>query len=649
MAVKSNDKIKVMVITLLVLIIAGIGLIAVAPKLSIWSRSFTNEFDHYEYLEPGQSISMSFGAPFDRLNSVKLDVERLGERNVVASTQAELVLSDASGNVICSKPVSSVLEAEFSFGGLQLDRDVLYELTYELDGISGETDKIGIGVTSSGDLSFSMQGAYNGAPTKGTFIVCYIMIAALVLAYVWFCGEQDVKKTGLIDKAILAVGIFMAILFVNQFYDLFMVGKSGLRMLDAIKDGKFFGFYDYAYSKELSNGSPGMYFEYFYSIVTYLIIAVLMLPFRLFADGNIGFSATANLLVLYFDVIIAALVVWSVKLTEKICDACQMPEKYRTSVKYIYAFSSVLISSLIASGQIDIIYLIIMLWALPFYYSGKYKMFSLVMAFSVAVKVLPFMVFFPMILLVNKKIKDIAVNTAICFSVTLVFTLIFNHGTGYEAIGGMIHDKYGFVDKLFDNRLGISMSLFILGYVVICILCYLKDIDASDKKNLLYSSMLIIFAVYGLFTAFIDWHTQWLIPLFLSFAFLVPFVQKKNRVLIVECVLEALIILVSDSVCGTAYMIDNGLLALPEYEYQGISITEAMENITPFAPEMLITLQAAAVIGLIVYFAKENPFRKERSQMQASDYAVDRSFAVGRIFVLYALMLISLWQYSYVG
>ena len=649
MGLRIRDRKTSIAIVFLIMVVIGAALVTVVPKMSVWSRSFTNEDDHYEDLEPGQSVSMSFGAPFDRLSGVEIFFEGLSDTDVVTSTDAELVITDADGTVICSKPVSSVFEKSFSFNDVELTRGNNYVITYKLISASGGTGTIPIGVTESGSLAFTIRGSYSGAQTKGVFLFFYIVISAIVLLYVWFFNERDIKKTGTVDKVILAVGLFMAIIVINQFYDLFMVGKSGLRMLDAIKDGKFFSFYDYAYNKELFNGSPGMYFEYFYSIVTYLIIAILMLPFRLFADGNIGFSATANLLVLYFDVIIAALVIWSVKLTEKICDACKMPEKYRASVKYIYAFSSVLISSLIALGQIDIIYLIIMLWALPFYYSGKYKMFSLVMAFSVAVKVLPFMVFFPMILLVNKKIKDIAVNTAICFSVTLVFTLIFNHGTGYEAIGGMIHDKYGFVDKLFDNRLGVSMSLFILAYVAICILCYMKDIDASDKKHLLFSSMLIIFSVYGMFTAFIDWHTQWLIPLFLSFAFLVPFVQKKDRVLVIECVLEALIILVSDLTYGTAYMVDNGLIALPDYPYQGISLTEAMKNVTHLAGPILITLQASVVISLIVYFLKADPFRKGGQDTASNEYAVDRSMAVGRIFVLYALLLISLWQYSYVG
>ena len=647
MAVKSNDKRIVMIITLLVLIIAGIGLVTVAPKLSIWSRLFTNEFDHYEYIEPGQSISMSFRAPFDRLYDIDIYTESLSDWDEVPATDAELYVSDADGNIICSNHFSSVFENSFAAGGIELESGSVYVLTYKLN--SSSADKVGIGVSSSDKLAFSMKGSYTGAQTKGMFIGIYAVICVILMAYVWSCGEQNIKNPKTLDRVILAVGLFMAIMFVNQFYDLFMTGKSGLRMLDAIMNGQYLHYYDYVYAKELAAGSSSLFFEYIYSVFTYTVVAILMIPFRFISNGDITFSAMGNILVLYFDIVVTALVLWSVKLTERIGDACKMPEKYRTSVKYIYAFSSVVISVLIASGQIDIIYVIIMLWALPFYFSGKYKTFSFIMAFALAIKLLPFMVFFPLILLTNKKIKDILINTSICFSVTVFFKLIFDRGPGYEAISGHISDRYSYVDKLFDNRLGVAISVFVLAYAAICIWCYLKNIDTDDRKGLLFYSMLVMFAVYGFFTAFIDWHSQWLVPLILSFAYLVPFIAQKNRVLIVECVLEGLILLVSDSVCGTAYMIDNGLLALPDYEYQGISLTEAMKNITPFASEILITLQAAVVIGLIVYFAKENPFRKGQADIKASDYAVDRSFATGRIFVLYALMLISLWQYSYVG
>lgn len=635
------------------LILIGVALVMFVPKMSIWARSFSNETDHLEYIKPGQSVAISFYAPFDRLQSVSLETETFGDRDVVTSTDAELILTDEDGNVVFSRHLSSLLEKNISLGGMILNRDVLYTLTYKLNSSSGATDTVGIGVSSEGTLAFEMKGSYLGAPTKGVFLVSYVILSLIVLIYVWFYDEKDIKKTDLVDKAILAVCLVMAITFVSQFYDLFMIGKNGLRMLDAIMDGEFIHYYDYVYYKELANGSAGMFFEYLYGVFSFLILAVIMIPIRFITDGNMDFSVAGNILVLYFQVVITVLFLLSVKFMDRICNVCGMPDKYRNSVKYIYAFSSMVIGVLIAAGQIDIIYVIVMLWAMPFYLSGRYKTFSVVMAVALAIKILPFLVFLPLILLANKKIKDIIINTAICLSMTLFSTLVFNRGTGYEAIMGYINEKYSFLDTLFDNRLGVSVSIFVFSYVLICIVCYLKNPDTSNRKMMLYYSMLVIFAVYSIFTAFIDWHTQWLVPLVLSFSFLVPFIKEKGRVLVIECALEALVLLVSDLTYGMAYMVDNGMIALPEYPYQGISITEAMKNVTPLAGELLITLLVVVSLSLAGYFVVADPFKggaKEAANGAAKeDYAVDRSFAIGRIFVLYALMIISLWQYSFVG
>ncbi len=644
-----KDKKAILLIAFIALVIIGAALVTVVPKMSIWSRPFTSESAEYEYIGAGQSVSISFYAPFDRLNSLKLDMESFGDRDVVTATDAELTLTDENGNVVYARHLSSAIEKNISFGGMILDRDTLYTLTYKLNSVSGTTDTVGIGVASDGSLAFEMMGSYLGAPTKGMFLVSYIVVSMMVLLYVWFYGEQDIKKTKLIDRIILGVCLFMAITFVSQFYDLFMIGKNGLRMIDAILDGQFFHYYDYVYAQELANGSPGMFFEYLYGVFSFLILAIIMIPIRFLTDGNMGFSVVGNILVLYFQVVVTVFFLLSIKFMDKICTTCKMPEKYRDSVKYIYAFSSMIIGVLIAAGQIDIIYVIVVMWAMPFYLSGKYKMFSAVMAVALAIKILPFIIFLPLILLANKKMKDIIINSVICLSMTAFSTLVFNRGTGYESIMGYINDKYSFLDTLFYNRVGASVSIFVFLYVLICIVCYLKNPDTSDRKMMLFYSMLVIFSVYSIFTAFIDWHTQWLVPLVLSFAFLVPFIKEKARILVIECVLEALVLLVSDLTYGMAYMVDNGMIALPEYKYQGISITDAMMNITPCAGNLLKTLLAVAALSLIGYFVVADPFKKGADKAPSEDYAVDRSHAIGRIFVLYGLMLISLWQYSYVG
>lgn len=643
-----KDKKAILLIAFIALALFGAALVTFVPKLSIWSRSFSNETSRYEYIKPGESVSISFYAPFDVLTGIKIDIESLDERDVVASTDAELTITDADGNNICSRNMSSVLEKDCSFDRVNLERNQLYVLTYSLKSITGD-DQVGIGVTDLGYLAVEMRGSYNGAPAKGMFIVCYVLVAAIVMFYVWYYGEQDIKKTGLIDKVIFAVGICMALVFVNLFYDLFMIGRSGLMMQDAVMDGKLLHFYDYAYENELAKGSLLVHFEHFYSVITYLIIAVFLFPIRLLMNGNIGDSDLMSIIVLYLDFVVAILVLCSVKLTERICEVCDMPVEYRNSVKYIYAFSSVIISTMVASGQIDIIYVLIILLALPFYYSKKYKTFSLIMAFALSIKILPFMVFFPLILLVNKRIKDIFINTAISLSVTAVEKLLYSREIGYQAIGNMINEKYGFADRLFYSNIGVSLSLFIVTYAGICIWCYLKDIDTFNRKELLFNSMLVIFAIYGFFTAFVDLHSQWLVPLFMAFSYIVPFITPKRRILIVECIFEILVLLVSDMGVGMANMVENGLLALPNYAYDGISLTEAIKNVTPLAESILISLEAGVIICLVVCFAVRNPFRTNNNSCKDQDYVVDRALAVGRIFVLYGLLILSFWQYCFVG
>ena len=642
-----NDNKAILLIAFIVLALIGVALVTFGPKLSVWSRSFTNECDHYECIKPGQSVSMAFYAPYDRLNSITIYMENLSEWDTVTTTDAEIFVADSDGNIICSDHISSVLEKSFVFDGVDLERDAVYVLTYKLN--SASTDDVSIGVSSYDNLAFSMKGSYSGAPTKGTFLVFYVVVSILVLFYVRYYGEQDIKKTVLFDKVLLIVCVFLSIISVNMFYDLFMIGRSGIMMQNAIIDGQFFNFYDYAYRNELANCSAAVHFEHFYSVFTYLLIAILLIPIRVLMVGGIEINRLMSCIVLYLDVIVALFVLWSSKLTERVCKACNMPDEYTASVKYIYAFTSVVISAIVASGQIDIFYIILILWALPFYYGGKYRFFSFIMAFALSVKIIPIIFFIPFVLLVNKKIKDIVINIVIGLSVTIIERVVFGRSEGYQALGGLISEKYGFVDRLFSNTLGSSISLFIFAYTVVCIWCYFKDIDTSNSKMLLYYSMLSMFSVYGFFTVFIEWHTQWLVPLFLSFSFIAPFVTDKKRILIIELVLEIIVLIVSDMGVGMAYTIDNGLLALSDYSYNGISLAEAFMNVSPMAKVLLITLEAGIIISMMYYFLKRNLFAIKGSELSDQDYIVARSWSIGRIFVLYALLVVSFWQYSFVG
>ena len=629
-------------ITIAALVLLGAALMTVVPKLSLWSRTYSNETASYIELEPGQFVSVEFPAPCDSISAITVDMKGVTSYDdPIDRIDARVVLEDLNGNIITEGDINSIYEESVRVDDASLIRGDRYVLTFFLDGTSGRTESVGVGVTDKGMLSFAVRGVNSGAPVKTTFLGVYLLFAMLVLVYVYSLTLKDLKKIDLTDKILVAAGVIMALIFINQYFDLFICAKCGLRMIDALKSGSL-SYYDHAYNAELINGSAARFYGYNYNVLTVLPIAVVMIPFSFFTDGNMDFGPIGDLAVWYLDIIIAVLVVWSVKLTQKIGEACGMPGEYNRSVKLIYAFSPLVLYVSIGFGQIDIIYVILMLLALPFYFKERYKMFSLIMAFAVVMKLIPFLVFVPLILLTNKKLKDIALNTLTCLSVKIVTAVLFERGTGYGVITNFITEWHDFTGLLFENSIG-TLSLFVMAFAALCIYCYMKDIDTSDKQTWLYCSMLMIFAVYAAFTAFVDVHQQWLIPLVLSLAYIIPFFGNDRRIILLAAAAEVLLILIHADNSDSIYMIANGMLAIDGYTYQGIPVTEILTNISEVTLPLIRSAIAVLLLGLAVLGARRVPTHGEKS------LAVDRACAAGRIVLLYGYLVFCFWCYCFVG
>ena len=633
-------------VVLAVLVLAGISLVTFVPKFGVFTNSYGNNSDHYEYLEPGDDLSVSFVAPCERITGLDVDLAPVSSYDdPIGRISAGVVITGPSGEVISEQSIASLYEERFNFKELKLSRGDRYTLTFTLEDISEEMKSVGVGVSQAGELSYQIHGSNFGAPSKSMFIGVYIIFSLLLMLFIYRIPQTDPGTIRLFDRLFFAVAVIMALIFVNQMYDLFMIGKSGLRMIEAFKEGHPLDYYDLSYGKEITNNSPSMFFGYNYNVFLILPVAILMIPVSFFADGNITYDMTGYLIVLYLNVIVAALLILSIKLNDKIGDSCDMPDDYKRSVRYVYAFSPLLMYITVAFGQVDIMYVILMQAALPFYYRGKYKTFSLIMAFAAVMKLIPLMVFIPLILLVNKKIKDIAVNVLICLSVKIFTLVLFEHGDGYHAVMNLIDGWHSFTGKLFEAGTG-GQSLFVILFGAVCILCFMKDIDLSNRSDLLYHSMLVIFAVYGVFTAFVDWHPQWLIPLILSASFLIPFHASDIRIPVLYSVLEILMIFSGEYDLNAVYMVETGLMSFGNnYGYNGVSITGVLNNITPFAIPLVNSLMAVTVLFLIAFFCK----RPNSSYLSGKASVYAEPLSVGRIFVLYALLIFSFWCYSYVG
>ena len=635
-----KSKFLYVVITLAVLLAAGLAAFFVFPKLSLLSKTYKNTQTDYIRLTPGQSVSCDFKAPCLAFNGINIDMESADEYEPVGMIEARIELEDQNGEILFAHNISSLLEESFSSDAVYLVPGDTYTLSFCLDSSSEEIESVGVGVTKSGELAFEMRAVNIGATDKSSFMVFYILVSGLILLFVFYMDNNDQKVTRVVDLILFGAAVIMTLIIVNQYYDLFMIAKSGLRMLDSIKAGEFFRYYDHAYYSELANGSASQFFGYNYNVFTILPVTIVMIPFSFFVDGNIGFGFWGDIVVGYLDAVVALLVIVSIKLTDKVCDACNMPDAYKRNVRYLYAFSPLVLYVSIGFGQIDIIYVILMLLALPFYYKSQYRLFSLVMAFAAVMKLIPLLVFIPLILLVNKRVIDIITNTIICLSVKLGTMLIFERGIGYTSIMDYVDERYGFIDMLFVNNLGTSISLFVMAYIAICVVCYLKDVDTSDKTGMLYNSMLVIFAVYSVLTAFVSVHQQWLIPLGLSFAFLVSFIGNDRRIIIIFSAVEMLLIIICTQFNDSILMVGEGMLSIEGYSYRGMRVYDILNNFTSVAIPFIKTAAATLLLSLTgIFYAKRRDSKTDNI----------RPFAVGRILLLYLYMVACFWSYCFIG
>ena len=650
-----NDRKKVirLAAVLAALALIYIMLITVCPKLSVWS--FPKRYNYSSEavrtpLKEGDSFEQSFVIEFERLNGVDLYMSGAGSDNVV-SMDALLEITDGDGNVIASKKITSAYDSTLSTGY----KDVLQWGTYKLkltvnDVGGGKTPSIAPEVLvnpADGSLIFEVRGTGSGSADKLPFTLIYVIFSVMVLLFTWFCDRKKIGDARYPDIAILGVLVLFSLFLVSQYYDLFMIIKSALRMIDSFKSGNFTDYYGYSYTSELVNQSNKMLFAYEYNFFQIFLTAILILPLSFFYNGELyGGGMDGLIAVTYLSIVMTVLVFVAYKLLIRAIRSCDMSDDYKKSAGALFIFSPMLIYMIIAYGQIDIMYIIVILLALPFYYNRKYILFSLIMSVAVAMKTLPILIFIPLILLACKKIKDIALNMLIVLVFPVLTKLVFEGSSGHKAISAIIEEDYSYVERIAEVRIGDVISVFILVFALICIACYVIKTDTEDKKKMLFTSQLAVFAVYGAFAIFVDWHQQWMIPLVIAVSLLIPFFKFDSKVLLLEIALEALYLLAADIRGASLYKINFGLLPQITGEYgDSPEMATIINNISSIAPVAVRTCLAAVITGLAVYF-----FRSRNNTVpDGKDTAIDRSLVVGRAGVLYLFILFYCWAFTYIG
>ncbi len=640
------------VITILLLSAIYLAFMLIAPRLTIWSYSFTYDPSDSVYtdLEAGDEYALCFRMSYDKINGIELLFQEgeTGLGNRIVPIDATLELSDSNGDIILSKHITSIYDTSLNSGYLPVNHGDLYTLRFKINDVDAqESDTLPqLKAASESSFSFRVFGCHNGAPYKSLFSAAYAVFSAIIILYVYSLTSTSEELKSIAEKMLLLGISLVSILFLGQALDMEMISRAALKMIESLKAGNFLDYYNYSYSSALASGADFIHLGYNYDFFLILPVAVILFPISFFIESDMPYSQGYYAITVVLTIIVFLVLLLSSKLIESICKTCDMSSEYTNTVERLFLFSPVVICISLTFGQIDIFYVAVILSALIFYYKGNYRTFTLIMSVATAMKLFPLMIFIPLILLVKKKPLELIGHGVLVLIVPLISILLFKHGSGYDAIMSLLSSTYDFTGGLFNQTLGGSNAIFPIAYAFILLYAYNNSSALTTRCDTLKYSMILIFISYAAFTAFTSWHFQWLIPLSLSLAFLIPFYPNKRIILILGVLMELFLMLyVTGDERISVYEINFLLPVLFDYEYHGLFVSEIFGNINEHLHTLVVSLTTASLAALCYYFIKE----KNESIQTVDDMALIKRVGCLKILSLYAIVILFIWCYCYVG
>lgn len=636
----------------LMLLLLYLGLVFILPKVTVFNRSieYNAEGDMVEVpVAGGMSYEQDIVIPFDMLSGVSVDMGTHADN--VVGIHGRIEVTDSSDKVVLSKEITSIYDAAADTSNVPVTRDGRYVLRVTFDSVDEceEDDIPYLSVNAETDQpSFTVSGRNSGAPNKAVFGFIFLIFSIVCIACAYYLLRDCIaKRSKLFERFIWWTLFVFSVFCFMQLFDLYMIIKGSLLIIEAAKNGSFMRYYDHSYLETIQSVQKAAYYGYNYNFFLLLPVVIVLLPVSFFVKSSaVDNGILLKLLVVYVNIWMMLFLFGTEYAARKICGFLNLDEKYTNSVTRLIKFSPLVLFVLFVFGQVDIIYVFVMMVALFALFKKKYYLFTLLMSVAVAMKSLPLMIFIPILLLVRKKPIDIIKHMLIVVACPLLTKVLFENTYGHTAIMNMMEHLHDFKGIITEYRIGNMISVYVLIYAVICFYAFSRNAEEISGKELLKEIMLVIFAVYGSFVVCTEYHDQWLIPLIVSYAFLLPLYGKDRNLSILNIAAESLLLVIALTSNASTYMVNCAFLPnyASNYMYSGTTVANILASITPDYAVILKTLLTACIVltAWIMY-------KKRDEKVPESEYALSEGFIVGRILILYAVELFFFWCYFYIG
>ena len=298
---------------------------------------------------------------------------------------------------------------------------------------------------------------------------------------------------------------------------------NAVLLVESIVKGKFFDYYEYA----ALNSAPASQYSANYNILLYAIFAVWNLPTviaHLVAEVDYMNEPIA---LLWCKLIIVAAYIGIFFVISKITKKLTDSDEDGVLAGFISISSLCVFVPALVACQYDCLSLLCMLLGIYFYSERKTLQFLVMFALAVPLKMFALFIFIPLILIRYKNVLKLAGMLISIMIPSILLELPFKADPYFSV--AMDSQSKDAIYLLLDGVIVIDeirINPFIVAFIVICFLCYMKkDADSiSETYNGIYYS----FATFAAFCALTPIRSYWII-LFTPFLAILAISKKGNR------------------------------------------------------------------------------------------------------------------------
>ena len=347
------------------------------------------------------------------------------------------------------------------------------------------------------------------------------------------------------------------------------------------------------------------------------------------------------------SVLLVALAI-SAWLVYSICKEIKIDERKAKWGAFLFCSSILTFTAIGINGQTDILGIVFILLGLKAYIKKKKLSFLIFFMIAFTFKQYALFIFVPLLLLIEKKVWKIGINTAAVFLLHVFSDWVFDPNS--QAMIEKKNFELDIFNRLLANRLPlVNASVPVVGVLllIVCLYCYLHKEIKEQEEFYRLSIFVPLLAMAALFISF-ESSSYWYLHLAPYLAIMAVYNSANAK----KCIMfeTAALVCLTLANYGSrpwAYEIYGCSGMLLEKIFGSYNAVETPFMLTDFCQKVPITKHAGAFYAVYVVLLMAVIWLSRPEKIQQSDELPIRSYAWGRLWLNGAIICIPLVLFVY--